>query len=331
MHTMAVFTELRKLLGRQDSIAFDGGDFCRFGRPTCGAPPAWMVLLLHLRHARHGSSHGAGDELARPETNVVVATGDGGFGFNGFELDTAVRHGINVVVVLGNDAAWGIDRQIQLGVYGWPVVTDLLPTRYDVVARGGRPQLQPAPALRTSARATGRPRSGPTCAGTRGGLPLRKPTLGGGGAALVRLRNTARTSQGSREEQPRAPTAPPSAVISMRSAADPDGWPTPRHRDLAASPCMRRMHRIAPWSLINGITGYTFRCGSMNKTVDIPTAEEIARMADRGEDVSSYFTNRGSMKMPVQRVNVDIVSVPGRARASRRSEDRCRADGATTR
>ena len=66
----------------------------------------------------------------------MVATGDGGFGFNGFELDTAVRHGINLVVVLGNDAAWGIDRQIQLGVYGWPVVTDLPPTRYDVVARG---------------------------------------------------------------------------------------------------------------------------------------------------------------------------------------------------
>ena len=44
----------------------------------------------------------------------------------------------------------------------------------------------------------------------------------------------------------------------------------------------------------------------MNKTVEIPTAEEIARMADRGEDVSPYFTNRGSMKMPVQRVNVDF-------------------------
>ena len=46
--------------------------------------------------------------------------------------------------------------------------------------------------------------------------------------------------------------------------------------------------------------------GSMKKADDIPTAEEIARMADRGEDVSSYFTNRGSMKMPIQRVNVDF-------------------------
>ena len=44
----------------------------------------------------------------------------------------------------------------------------------------------------------------------------------------------------------------------------------------------------------------------MTKAVDIPTAEEIAKMADRGEDVSSYFTNRGGMKMPIQRVNVDF-------------------------
>ena len=44
----------------------------------------------------------------------------------------------------------------------------------------------------------------------------------------------------------------------------------------------------------------------MKKAVDIPTAEEIAMMADRGEDVSSYFTNRGSMKKPIQRVNVDF-------------------------
>ena len=67
---------------------------------------------------------------------MVNVTGDGAFGFNGMEFDTAVRHKIKVTTVLGNDAAWGIDRQIQLGLYGRPVATDLLPTRYDVVAQG---------------------------------------------------------------------------------------------------------------------------------------------------------------------------------------------------
>ena len=62
--------------------------------------------------------------------------GDGAFGFNAMEYDTAVRHNIPIIGILGNDAAWGIDRQIQLGLYGKAVATDLLPTRYDQVVNG---------------------------------------------------------------------------------------------------------------------------------------------------------------------------------------------------
>jgi hypothetical protein len=40
----------------------------------------------------------------------------------------------------------------------------------------------------------------------------------------------------------------------------------------------------------------------------IPSAESIARMADRGEDVSRFFTNAGKMHEPVRRVNVDFTS-----------------------
>ena len=39
-----------------------------------------------------------------------------------------------------------------------------------------------------------------------------------------------------------------------------------------------------------------------------PSAESIAQMADRGEDVSRFFTNRGKMMRPVQRVNVDFTA-----------------------
>jgi acetolactate synthase-1/2/3 large subunit len=69
------------------------------------------------------------------------------------EFDTAVRHKLNIVAILGNDSAWGIDRQIQLGLYGRPVATDLLQTRYDQAVHGlgaysefvARPEdLQPA-------------------------------------------------------------------------------------------------------------------------------------------------------------------------------------------
>lgn len=40
----------------------------------------------------------------------------------------------------------------------------------------------------------------------------------------------------------------------------------------------------------------------------VPTAESIARMADRGGDVSRFFTNRGKMMQPIQRVNVDFTA-----------------------
>ncbi len=49
----------------------------------------------------------------------------------------------------------------------------------------------------------------------------------------------------------------------------------------------------------------------MNRARDrkkAPSAEAIARMADRGQDVSRFFTNRGKMMLPVQRVNVDFTA-----------------------
>ena len=137
LHAMSVFRELRALLSPGDSVAFDGGDFAHFGR-------AYLPALRPLGHlyfstfgmlgASMGTALSMG--LADPAGRAVLVTGDGAFGFNAMELDTAVRHGIPITVVVGNDAAWGIDRQIQIGAYGRTVATDLLPSRYDLVARG---------------------------------------------------------------------------------------------------------------------------------------------------------------------------------------------------
>ena len=38
------------------------------------------------------------------------------------------------------------------------------------------------------------------------------------------------------------------------------------------------------------------------------SAEAIARRADRGEDISGFFTNSGRMMPPIQRVNVDFAA-----------------------
>jgi hypothetical protein len=44
----------------------------------------------------------------------------------------------------------------------------------------------------------------------------------------------------------------------------------------------------------------------MRKTFNKPSADEIADMADRGKNISGFFTNKGNVKHPVQRVNVDF-------------------------
>ena len=137
LHAMSVFRELRALLSPGDPVIFDGGDFAHFGRAYL---PAQRPLghLYFSTFGMLGASMGTAlsMQLADPGARAVLVTGDGAFGFNAMELDTAVRHGIPITVVVGNDAAWGIDRQIQIGAYGRPVATDLLPSRYDVVARG---------------------------------------------------------------------------------------------------------------------------------------------------------------------------------------------------
>jgi acetolactate synthase-1/2/3 large subunit len=80
-------------------------------------------------------------KLARPDQPVVAVMGDGTFGFHMAEIDTAVRCNFPIIVVVGNDARWNAEYQIQLRQYGAGRAKncDLLPSRYDrvVEALGG--------------------------------------------------------------------------------------------------------------------------------------------------------------------------------------------------
>ncbi len=75
-------------------------------------------------------------KLAHPDHPVVAVMGDGTFGFHMAEFDTAVRYGLPVIAVIGNDARWNAEYQIQLRQYGAERAKncDLLPSRYDRVA-----------------------------------------------------------------------------------------------------------------------------------------------------------------------------------------------------
>ncbi|MFP6653992.1 MAG: thiamine pyrophosphate-dependent enzyme, partial [Myxococcota bacterium] len=80
-------------------------------------------------------------QLAHPDRAVVIVYGDGSFGFNGMEFDTAVRFGLPIIGIVGNDGAWGQMMRPQGAIYGWDRLEGVLlnRTRYDKVveALGG--------------------------------------------------------------------------------------------------------------------------------------------------------------------------------------------------
>ncbi len=74
--------------------------------------------------------------LAEPKAPVIAVMGDGTFGFHMAEFDTAVRCGLPFVAVVGNDATWNAEYQIQVRSYGQDRThgCEMLPARYDQVA-----------------------------------------------------------------------------------------------------------------------------------------------------------------------------------------------------
>ena len=86
-------------------------------------------------------------QASNPGKRVVIIYGDGSFGLNGFEYDTAVRFNLPIIGIVGNDAAWGQMMRPQKAIYGMTESTLLNPTRYDKVveALGGHGELVERP------------------------------------------------------------------------------------------------------------------------------------------------------------------------------------------
>ncbi len=137
MHAAYVHKVLKSFLKPEDILVWDGGDFGHFGRAVHPAqyPLRWFYFS-QFGTLGNGLPTALAAKVAHPDSRVVLMTGDGGFGFTAMEFDTAVRHNLPIVAVLGNDATWGIDYHIQMGLYGRPTATKLLKTRYDKVVEG---------------------------------------------------------------------------------------------------------------------------------------------------------------------------------------------------
>src|SRR5436309_15399487 len=111
MHALFVHKTMQTRLRPDDCLIFDGGNFCHFGRSLLPAlkPKHWFCVSS-LGMLGSSLPQALAAKLAYPDTRVIMLTGDGAFGFNAMECDTAVRHKLNAVAILGNDSAGGTHR-----------------------------------------------------------------------------------------------------------------------------------------------------------------------------------------------------------------------------
>ncbi|MBW2637096.1 MAG: thiamine pyrophosphate-binding protein [Deltaproteobacteria bacterium] len=121
IHPARLIEQVRKTVGDDAIYAVDGGDASYFGLVGLKAQEKAFVLpgsggLFGCLGT--GIPFGIGAKVARPDKTVVVITGDGSFGLNAMEFDTAARHNIPFVCVICNDKAWGMIKHGQEMVYG---------------------------------------------------------------------------------------------------------------------------------------------------------------------------------------------------------------------
>ena len=141
IHPARIYGELLPRLEEDAIVIGDGGDFVSFAgkyvepkRPGGWLDPGPYGCL----GAGLGSAIAA--RIARPSSQVVLLLGDGAAGMSLMDVDTLVRHNLPVVMVVGNNSAWGLEKGPMQMLYGYDVVADLAPqTRYDevVTALGG--------------------------------------------------------------------------------------------------------------------------------------------------------------------------------------------------
>lgn len=146
LHPVQALRPLQALLDSHPDAVFvsDGGEFGQWAQACLNAPHRLIngvagAIGASLPYAL------AARAAVGADAPVVAAMGDGTFGFHASEIDTAVRCGLPALLLIGNDARWNAEYQIQLRDYGADrlIGCELEPTRYDQVctAFGGHGEL----------------------------------------------------------------------------------------------------------------------------------------------------------------------------------------------
>jgi acetolactate synthase-1/2/3 large subunit len=144
-----IYGEIGRRLARDAVVICDGGDFASYaGKYVEVFEPGCWLDTGPYGCLGNGPGYAIAARVARPSSQVVVLLGDGAAGFSLMDADSLVRHGLPVVLVVGNNGMWGLEKHPMRAVYGWDLACDLQPAcRYDEVVRalGGAGELVSEP------------------------------------------------------------------------------------------------------------------------------------------------------------------------------------------
>ncbi|MCW2787254.1 MAG: acetolactate synthase [Marmoricola sp.] len=137
IHPARIYGELLPRLADDAILVGDGGDFVSFAGKFVEPKRAGGWLDPGPYGCLGAGMGGAiAARLHRPSAQVVLLYGDGAAGMSLMDVDTLVRHDLPVVMICGNNSAWGLEKGPMQFLYGYDVAADLAPqTRYDDVVR----------------------------------------------------------------------------------------------------------------------------------------------------------------------------------------------------
>lgn len=132
--------EVNRFIDEDTIVIGDGGDIVSASAKAIAiAKPGHWLDPGPLGCLGVGAPFALAAQFLHPDKKVLIISGDGSFGFNGFEFETAVRFNLPIVAIVGNDAAWGQIRNPIKKMLGSAAGSKLETTRYDKVveALGG--------------------------------------------------------------------------------------------------------------------------------------------------------------------------------------------------
>ncbi|GAA4592306.1 acetolactate synthase [Actinoplanes octamycinicus] len=132
-----VYGELRRILAPDAVTIGDGGDFVSYaGRFLEPAQPGTWLDPGPYGCLGTGLGYAMGARVTHPGRQICVLLGDGAAGFSLMDVESLVRQGLPVVLVVGNNGMWGLEKHPMRAMYGFDVAADLQPgIRYDEVVR----------------------------------------------------------------------------------------------------------------------------------------------------------------------------------------------------